>query len=200
MGKIAIPVQARAHATVEKIVDAAAALLDEVGVDGFNTNLLAARAGVRVRSVYRYFPDKLAVIVAVAQRLASRESGHVSAFGAVADRSVSWHEAIDRTLDAYLRGAKAQPGFLAVRHAMAAVPELRAVEREANRRLVALLSRALHARGIGLHAVRRRAVAQVIVETVAAVLDVCLREPPRRAALVVDELRRLLVAYVGAMI
>ena len=40
-------------------------VLDEVGVDGFNTNLLAERAGVRVRTVYRYFPNKGALLAAV---------------------------------------------------------------------------------------------------------------------------------------
>ena len=65
------PVQARAKQTVDLILDNAAVLLDEVGIDAFNTNLLAEHAGVAVRSVYRYYPNKLAVIVGVAERQAS---------------------------------------------------------------------------------------------------------------------------------
>ena len=65
------PRQARARETVARILDTAAVLLDEVGVDDFNTNLLAERAGVRVRTVYRYFPNKSAVILALAERVVS---------------------------------------------------------------------------------------------------------------------------------
>ena len=43
----------RAQETVDQILDNAAILLDEVGVDAFNANLLAERAEVAVRSVYR---------------------------------------------------------------------------------------------------------------------------------------------------
>ncbi|MCA9645888.1 MAG: helix-turn-helix transcriptional regulator, partial [Myxococcales bacterium] len=66
------PVQARAIQTVEHILRTAADLLAEVGVDQFNTNLLAERADVRVRTVYRYFLDKHAVILCLAERMYQR--------------------------------------------------------------------------------------------------------------------------------
>jgi AcrR family transcriptional regulator len=64
------PVQDRSRASVDRILAMTATLLDEVGIEGFNTNLLAERTGVRVRTVYRYFPNKYAVIVALTKRLA----------------------------------------------------------------------------------------------------------------------------------
>jgi AcrR family transcriptional regulator len=63
--------QQRAKETVDQIPDNAASLLQEVGVEEFNTNLIAERAGVAVRSVYRYYPNKLAVIVALADAIAA---------------------------------------------------------------------------------------------------------------------------------
>ena len=39
------PRQARARITWEKILNATAMLLDEVGLDGINTNLIAEKAG-----------------------------------------------------------------------------------------------------------------------------------------------------------
>jgi hypothetical protein len=51
------PQQARSQATVERLLQVSAELLEEVGVNGFNTNLLAQRAGVAVRAIYRYFPS-----------------------------------------------------------------------------------------------------------------------------------------------
>lgn len=63
-----IPRQARAAATVEVVLEAAAQLLEKAGEAGFNTNALAERAGVSIGTIYRYFPDKRAILVALARR------------------------------------------------------------------------------------------------------------------------------------
>ena len=52
------PTARRARRTVGRILDATAALLDEVGFDAITTNLIAERAGVNVASLYKYFPNK----------------------------------------------------------------------------------------------------------------------------------------------
>ena len=63
-----IPRQARAEATVGVILQAAAQLLERAGEAGFNTNALAERAGVSVGTIYRYFSDKRAILVALVRR------------------------------------------------------------------------------------------------------------------------------------
>jgi AcrR family transcriptional regulator len=62
------PRQARSLATVDSILEAAAQVLQRAGHDGFNTNAVAERAGVSVGTLYQYFPDKDAILVAVARR------------------------------------------------------------------------------------------------------------------------------------
>ena len=69
------PRQARARASVEAILEAAAQILEAGGEAAFNTNAVAIRAGVSIGAVYRYFPDKRAILVALAQR----EQGKVDA-------------------------------------------------------------------------------------------------------------------------
>lgn len=56
------PIQDRSRATVEAITLAAVHILDERGLDGFNTNAIARRAGVSIGSLYQYFPNKTAII------------------------------------------------------------------------------------------------------------------------------------------
>ena len=192
------PKQARAIATVGRILDTAAALLDEVGVEAFTTNLLAARSGERVRTVYRYFPNKHAVIAAVAERLAEAESGHVLAFATVADPTVDARAAIDRVLRGYLEGARSQPGFMAIRKAMRAVPALMEIERRANAVLIQELAKALAQRGWKGPPARLRAVATVVVETVAAVLDRALASPATDAKRLLGELATMLEHYLAA--
>src|SRR3954471_12065922 len=62
------PVQGRSVARVNRMLDACAQLVDEVGYDGLTTNLLAERAGVAIGSVYQFFPDKRAIVQALTLR------------------------------------------------------------------------------------------------------------------------------------
>jgi AcrR family transcriptional regulator len=62
------PSQARSRATWEAIVEAAAQILERHGADGFNTNAVAERAGVSIGTLYQYFPDKRAILLAAARR------------------------------------------------------------------------------------------------------------------------------------
>jgi len=63
-----IPQQSRAEQTVATILEAAARVLETKGMDGMNTNLVAQRAGVGIGSLYQYFPNKDALIVALHKR------------------------------------------------------------------------------------------------------------------------------------
>jgi AcrR family transcriptional regulator len=61
------PIQHRAVKTEALILDAAAQLLEQEGSDAFNTNRLAQTAGVSVGTIYQYFADKRAILLALAQ-------------------------------------------------------------------------------------------------------------------------------------
>ena len=63
------PRQQRAIKTYEAILKSAALLLCEVGLERISTNLIAERAGVTVPALYRYFPNKYAVLYALGARL-----------------------------------------------------------------------------------------------------------------------------------
>lgn len=56
------PMQARSRQTVTRILDAAAAIADEQGVDAATTRAIADRAGVSYPSLYRFFPDREAIL------------------------------------------------------------------------------------------------------------------------------------------
>lgn len=62
------PRQARAQATRDAIVEAAAHIIADSGLAGFNTNAVARRAGVSIGSLYQYFPNKDALMVALIHR------------------------------------------------------------------------------------------------------------------------------------
>jgi AcrR family transcriptional regulator len=62
------PRQARALVTVEAILTAAAQVFQRLGYAAGTTDRIAERAGVSVGSLYQYFPNKDAILVALAER------------------------------------------------------------------------------------------------------------------------------------
>jgi len=62
------PMQARSRHTVTRILDAAAAIADEQGVDAATTRAIADRAGVSYPSLYRFFADREAVLGELLER------------------------------------------------------------------------------------------------------------------------------------
>ena len=85
------PSQARARHTVDAIVEATARILEEFGHGAFNTNAVAARAGVSIGTLYQYFPDKDALIGA----LISRETAQLLEEVESAAHAASALEALD---------------------------------------------------------------------------------------------------------
>jgi AcrR family transcriptional regulator len=62
------PRQARSEETIKAIFEAAARILQTQALDGFNTNAVARLAGVSIGTLYQYFPNKNAILIAMARR------------------------------------------------------------------------------------------------------------------------------------
>jgi AcrR family transcriptional regulator len=62
------PKQQRGKERVEKILDAAAIVFDEVGYEAATTHAIAAKAKTAVGSLYQFFPDKAAIFHAMELR------------------------------------------------------------------------------------------------------------------------------------
>lgn len=73
------PLQSRAEATVQALLDATAAELVSGGYDRMSTNKVARRAGVSIGSLYQYFPNKESLVVALRRRLVDREREQIRA-------------------------------------------------------------------------------------------------------------------------
>src|SRR5262249_49825865 len=73
------PSSVEGEAIVDAIVDAARELIAVEGLDRVTTNRVADRAGVSVGSLYQYFPNKEAIVAAVARRLDERAADAIVA-------------------------------------------------------------------------------------------------------------------------
>jgi AcrR family transcriptional regulator len=108
------PVQQRSAKRVEQMLEACAALIDELGYDGVTTTLIAERAGVAVGSLYQFFPDKRAVVQALTKR-------HLDYFTQQIDERLDWEhleqwwQGVDTIIDIYVEMYRTVPGFGRVR-------------------------------------------------------------------------------------
>lgn len=104
------PVQQRSADRITSLLDAAAALIDEHGIDGLTTSDVATRSGSSVGVVYRYFPNIQSLLRALAAR--NMEKFTSQFFGS--DQSADWMATINSAIDAYAELFRTEPGFRAL--------------------------------------------------------------------------------------
>ncbi len=108
------PVQARSTARLTALLDAAASAIDELGYERLTTAMVAERAGASIGTVYRYFPDRIAVLQALAVRNTERVLRGIKS--ACADRAArGWREAVIASFDVYVGAFRTEPGFASLR-------------------------------------------------------------------------------------
>lgn len=193
------PRQARSRATIEHVLEVSAELLEEVGLEGFNTNLLATRAGVGTRAIYRYFPNKFAIIVALAERFRDLEREWVGDLKELAG-SPDWREAVRQAISGYFSAASRRRGYAALRVASQAVPQLKALDDELSLELARDLAKGLRALGVTVPARHLAALSRTIIEAANRILDVALQCDEAEAKLLVRELQRMIVSLLSQYI
>jgi AcrR family transcriptional regulator len=108
------PVQARSTARLAGLLDAAAAVIDELGYERLTTAMVAERAGASIGTVYRYFPDRIAVLQALASRNLERTLAQV---GQEIDdlKHDNWLDALSAAMGVFVEAFKNEPGFRSLR-------------------------------------------------------------------------------------
>jgi len=122
------PTQARALARVESILDATATLLERRGYDALTTNAIALEAHVNVASLYQYFPNKQAVMAALAARMAEAWLSVFNQFPVAFAEADDWRSCFHSHLDQLFAVDATLVGSGPMRHAMNSDPVLRAID------------------------------------------------------------------------
>jgi AcrR family transcriptional regulator len=104
------PVQQRSAERLTTLLDAAAAVVDEVGFDRITTAMIAERAGASIGTVYRYYPDRVAVLHGLRERALLRFRTRVSE-ELRSRRPENWWDAVDCAVTAFVGLYRSEPGF-----------------------------------------------------------------------------------------
>lgn len=191
-----LPVQKRAKKRVERILDTLATLLVEKGFDGISTNLIAERAEIDVASIYQYFPNKYAVLCALAERTVTRNRSYMEIYDSRISADRDWATALTGQTQYVFNGMRADPGNIALRRAMQSRPELYVFEKRGNELLAETLADILRRRGFPIEGERLCRMSRAMVETGMAILDVVLTGNVPDPDAYVEELKTMHLAYV----
>jgi AcrR family transcriptional regulator len=191
------PLQKRAKETVDLILETAAELVDEVGVVAFTTNLLAQRAGIRIRTIYRYFPNKLGVLRALLLHLNEESAEQLGPYSALADRGRDWRELVDLWVDDLIVWSRQRPGASLIMGWAYAVPELLVEQERLNKGWTQDMMSALRARGVELPSNQLYAVCRSFVEMLDMLSVLANAQTDEHSDGVVEEMRRALISYLA---
>ncbi len=108
------PVQARSTARLEALLDAAAHVVDELGYERLTTAMVAERAGASIGTVYRYFPDRIAVLQALAARNIDRLFARLRIEFAD-ERYGNWLDALNGGFAVFVDTFRTEKGFRSLR-------------------------------------------------------------------------------------
>ena len=105
-----VPTQQRSRVRLSGVLDATAALIDEIGPEAITTGLIAARAKVSVGWLYDFFPNREAIFDAVMDR-------SIAAVTPIAERVHAthsgrpWQDVLRAVVDALFEFYRTDPGF-----------------------------------------------------------------------------------------
>jgi AcrR family transcriptional regulator len=190
------PLQSRGQATFDHILDATSQLLDELGLEGVNTNTIARAAGVNIATLYQYFPNKRAVMLALFQRQAERRLSTAQSLLAGIGRSPEWPARIDAFVEGMARLRAELPGTASLMQAMRVDPELR----EHNLRMGDAASAALAEELVAAGKLSRedaKIVARCMLEVNATLIDVWQQAFGGRNSRLLGELKQLHTRYLA---
>jgi AcrR family transcriptional regulator len=108
-----VPQQSRSRDRVVRILDAAAALVCEDGVDALSTRGIAERAEIPVASLYQYFADKDEILLALVERdieeMDAQVAGDLAELTLLSVRSI-----VSTTMDAFVKVYLQRPAFVMI--------------------------------------------------------------------------------------
>lgn len=194
-----VPQQPRARATVARITAAAADILVEEGLGGLNTNAIAERAGVNISTLYRYFPDKYAVLVQLFDEFEAKRADYVVRRIGELEGDAPWRPWVTSVIDDLARMRTEDSSGVALRRAMASSSELVEHDRASAARIAVRLADALRQRRPSMSARRTSAVAGLVVDVITVGLDSAFALTPPELDRVA-ELKAMVEAYLAELL
>ncbi|MGQ7274648.1 TetR family transcriptional regulator [Marinobacter sp. V034] len=190
------PVQARSRERVDSILTHATHIINDNGVDATSMSAIARSSSMSLASLYRYFPNKSSIIRAIAEQ-------HVEKLEQVLREQLSEDgpvEIINTVLDIYYQFYRDEPAYKAIWSGVEAMPELQALDLRELYSNAEDIDRFLARQYPQLGETERRSASLMLPRTCGSMLRLAVTMPDDEAVLLVDELKRMVRAYLFSLV
>jgi AcrR family transcriptional regulator len=190
-----VPQQDRGQRRVERLLDAAAEVIAEVGVEAATTNAIAARAETSVGSLYQFFPNKDAIVQALAARYVEQlRELKASTFDHV-DPHQPLPDLIEATVMPMVRFHQANPAYEHVYYATNRPGAPSQPQVEVKEAVIARVAELIHTRNPALDPDELRLFGRVTCEMVHALTSEAMRATPADRPRLLRELKNVVIRY-----
>lgn len=180
----------------KEILDVTGELLEKVGLDDLSTILIAREVGISVGSLYHYFPNKHAILYAMAQRWLSDIEQVMSDMSVLPVEEMELDALLDQMLQLNLKVYKRQKAVLTLVQAMFSVPELKELDIQHDDMVISHMAALFKRMGIKRHLKERERLGRVYLETSHSVFLVVVHQKGERARRTLADLKFMLCSLL----
>ncbi|TDD48707.1 TetR/AcrR family transcriptional regulator [Nonomuraea terrae] len=189
--------QARGLKRMAEILDAAEAVIAELGYPDMTTNQVAARAGVSPGTLYQFFRNKEEILDGLVARYTVDRAEYWSARLAAVTPGIPLEALVGQLVDESVRFKSESPAYWSLLYGTATGDRFAAASQRLHDDVALRIADMLRRRSPGLPEERARLMGTMALAMVKAVMPMVTSSPPQRSAELVAELKHLLVRYLG---
>lgn len=190
------PLQQRSLVRDRQILDTTAELLEDVGFDSLTTILIARKLGISVGTLYHYYPNKHAILHALAGQWLEEVEKALDEIERWKLTDMSLGGFVEQLIDRQHSVYREQQGILHLVQAMFSVPELRELDQRHDALVIARMSSAFVRYGLQGSASELSRVARAYLELTHALLLVIVNQNGIRARRTLNDLKRLTICLL----
>ena len=191
------PVQGRSKERSKKILDSTGELLERVGFDDLNTLAIAKEVGISVGSLYHYFPNKHAILYAMALRWLEGIDQVLQMIRRWPVEEMALEPLVEQMLAANLKVYKKQKAVLTLVQAMFSIPELRELDAQHDSLVITNMADLFKRMGINRHQKERERLGRLYLETSHSVFLVVVNQTGERAKRTLADLKFMLCSLLA---
>ncbi|MBE9166099.1 TetR family transcriptional regulator [Pleurocapsales cyanobacterium LEGE 06147] len=191
------PRQARSQERVNQILDVAEQMFIAEGYNATTTKAIAARAQVPIGSLYQFFPDKEAILQALATRYTEQLHQRFTKLHAAEITNLPLSTYVERVIDATNQFFTDYPGYHAIfMQVQGIMSELEAIETTVDVQLIRDWASYLSQRYSNWEHADYDAIAFVLVKAIGTLLWLSLSQEKSFRQHLVAETKRLTLSYL----
>ena len=193
-----MPRQARGKDKLARVLLAADRIMAAEGVEAVTTVRVAAESGVSVGSLYRYLPNREAILESLAQHYLGLLEAQMDLL-LEAPPSADIHAAVGVSIDAFAEFYRSHPGFRALWFSRHLTEETRSLDRAHKSEMANRIRDLLIAHGAGRANKQTLRISQTIQLATDAVIQEAFRVNPRGDKVLLDQLKTMISSYLDSI-